>query len=295
MAHLDRVDQMGQLGQVTNKNQRSNKITALVCSGGGMQGVATIGAIQSLQERGALGDCRVFAGTSIGSVIATMCALGKDLARTVQEHMIHHEFKNRWNILNIDVALGVDSGQGIREWIHQLFPTKITFRQVHDVYGKTLIVCATNLNCRSAEYFNRHTHPDMDVRIALLLSCSVPVLFAAPLYKGCRYNDGCITDNFPVQEALRHTPNGYVLGVNLVSEESTTGSCAGDVKFQTYMTSLLESMIGTHRIVKDPRVLSLILRVPKAVHINSLNFQAPPPARRRLYEWGKQQGLQFTM
>jgi predicted acylesterase/phospholipase RssA len=270
-----------------------NKITALVCSGGGMQGCATIGAIQSLQERGALDACRVFAGTSIGSVIVAMCAVNKNIPKTVDQHMIHHDFKNHWNILNIDVALGVDSGQGIRSWIHQLFPAKITFQDIHDAYDRTLVVCATNLNCRSAEYFNRHTHPTMDIRIALLLSCSVPVMFAAPLYKGCRYNDGCITDNFPIQEALRHTPTGYVLGINLVSEEASSGTCLADVNFQTYMTSLLETMIGTHRLVNDPRVRTLNLRVPKSIHVNSLNFQASPASRRRLYEWGKQQGHQF--
>ena len=276
-------------------SQNHKAITALVCSGGGMQGVASIGAIQSLQQRGLLKACHVYAGTSIGSVIAAICALNRDIAETVNSRMIHHEFQNHWNILNIDVALGVDSGRGIREWIQQLFPSKITFQDVYDMYERTLIVCATNLNCRSAEYFNRHTHPDMDIRIALLLSCSVPVLFAAPLYKGCRYNDGCITDNFPVQEALRHAPTGYVLGVNLVSEETATAACAANVNFQTYMTSLLESMIGTHRIVSDPRVLTLYLNIPKAIHINALNFQTPPTSRRRLYEWGKEQGFNFVV
>ena len=278
-----------------NNSNNDKRITALVCSGGGMQGMASIGAIRTLKESGALDACHVFAGTSIGSVLAAVCALNKDIEQTVHSHMIHHEFKNHWNILNIDRALGVDSGQGLKDWIHQIFPSKITFQDIHDIYDRTLIVCATNLNCRSAEYFSCHTYPDMDIRTALLLSCSVPVLFSAPIYNGCRYNDGCITDNFPVQEAIRHTKSGFVLGINLLNEETATGSCSESVGFQTYMTSLLESMVGTHRIVKDPRLIVLNLRIPTAIHVNSLNFQTPPTARTSLYDWGKKKGREFLI
>lgn len=267
----------------------NSDIKAVVCSGGGMLGFASIGALHSIQKTGALKRCHTYAGTSIGSIIAAVCALNRDIRDTVKNHMLEYTFQQHWNILNIDRALGVDSGRGLKQWILRLFPHKITFQDIYDMYSRTLIICATNLSCRSAEYFSRFTHPDMDIRTALLLSCSVPVLFAAPMYQGCRYNDGCLTDNFPVQEAMRRCGKGYVLGINLVGDSSKCHT----VDFQTYMSSVLESTIGTHRVVKDARLLTLHLQVPQSIFVNPLNFQTPFHQRKQLYEWGQEQGHEY--
>ena len=60
---------------LVNKNIEA-KITTLALSGGGVKGAVYGGAIQALEESGIINDIERFSGTSAGSSVATMLAMG---------------------------------------------------------------------------------------------------------------------------------------------------------------------------------------------------------------------------
>ena len=54
--------------------------TNLVFEGGGVKGIAYIGAMQVLQEKGVLKNIKRVGGTSAGAINATLFALGYSIA-----------------------------------------------------------------------------------------------------------------------------------------------------------------------------------------------------------------------
>ena len=63
-------------------------------------------------------------------------------------------------------------------------------------------------------YFSRDTHPDMKVIDAVIMSMSIPVVFATSMYDGKTYVDGSTTEFHPVAPFYDKRPTDVaVVGV----------------------------------------------------------------------------------
>ena len=65
-----------------------------------------------------------------------------------------------------------------------------TFEQLFETCGKELRITAVSMNDASLVWFDRHTHPDMPVALAVRASTSLPFVFAPLEYEGDRFVDG---------------------------------------------------------------------------------------------------------
>lgn len=264
---------------------------AVVVGGGGIRGVALLGAVQALVEAGALGQCRTFVGTSSGALVCTALATQRDLVRTMSA-IGKHPYKPDFDLAGVTAKrkFGLDTGRNFEAWTARVLglDPSLTFEEVRRRFGSELVVCATDVTNRRAVYFGYRSHPDMAVTLALRMSCAVPMLFSAVEFQGAVYADGALVDNFPVGHA-----------VDVLGCKRPMGVCASPVvsperreltSLDAYMGSLVDCLTSARRS-PIPRCAA-VLEVDAGD--NSTNLSPGPAEVRALFRKGRDQGALFV-
>ena len=194
--------------------QTTPQFRNLVFEGGGVKGIAYIGAMEILAQRGHLNHITRVAGTSAGAINALIYALGYDIReqREILESTDFRDFMDSSFGLIRDIRrlarhFGWHKGDFFRDWIGQLIARKLgnadaTFADLKAKEGAPdLYVIGTNLSTGFAEVFSAERHADMPLVEALRISMSIPLFFAAVRH-GERedvYVDGGVQLNYPVK------------------------------------------------------------------------------------------------
>jgi predicted acylesterase/phospholipase RssA len=201
--------------------------SALVLSGGGVRGIATLGALILLQEHGCLEHVNVYSGTSIGALLAALLSIGyepDELNKEIWDINLNDlRSVDLWNFLN---NFGLDTGNKITDTLKDLFRKKninkdITFGELYKNTGKTLILTGTLVNKHKLEIFSHKTHPKCKIIDAVRISISIPFLFSSPKYENNYYSDGGILNNYPISCLEEYiNKEDHVIGINLMHEFS---------------------------------------------------------------------------
>ncbi len=155
----------------------------VVCSGGGVRGIAHIGVLHALAERGIHAEC--LAGTSAGAIVAALYAGGHST-----EAMLEF-FETRSPLKLSKLSFGkpgiIDTAK-IRAELLEYFP-----EDSFEALERRLFVAATDLlNARLVIF---ESGPLIS---PILASSSVPVMFTPTKIAGRWFADGGLIDNFPV-------------------------------------------------------------------------------------------------
>ena len=238
---------------MVQRHRVPEKVETLVVSGGGMKGVASLGAVVALKRAGALDSLKTVVGTSAGALVAA--ALATDRASLkVLESLVQTAYEPDIDLGRLLASFGVDSGRHLDRWIATLLGGQHTFSEVQKLRGIKLVVCATNLTERRAQYFSVDTAPDMDVALALRMSCSIPLYFAAVRHGGKIYVDGAVSDNFPLTWASAEFGCEGVLGIAFRPRATNPASAGLD----DYVGALIEcSTRRAYSTDDDRRVIML--------------------------------------
>jgi NTE family protein len=185
----------------------------LVFEGGGVRGIAYVGAMEVMREHGALENIRRVGGTSAGAINALILALGYDLDEQNQilDNTEFGKFKDSsWfgsNIMRLTQKFGWYKGDYFQQWIEDLIVKKLgkrnaTFQDLHDNKElPDLYVIGTNLTTRYAEVFSHEQNAEMPLAKAVRISMSIPLFFSSVSY-GTRndvFVDGGVIRNYPVK------------------------------------------------------------------------------------------------
>jgi NTE family protein len=228
----------------TTKLSAQTTYKNLVLEGGGVRGIAYAGALQALEEKHVIDSMERIAGTSVGSIIATLIAVGytsdelKDILSELKIQVFndgHFLFPGGLN--RIDKNYGWYRGKRLENYIAKLIEKKtgnadITFKQLHQLKTsnkkyKDLYVAATNLTQQKLTIFSYTNYPDMQLRTAVRASVSIPIYFTAVLLdsNGHRadkktnsydvYVDGGIIANYPIDIFDSNPELGNTLGLKL--------------------------------------------------------------------------------
>jgi NTE family protein len=233
-------------------NASSDNRVDLVFEGGGVKGIALVGAYSVLEERGY--QPNNVAGTSAGAIVAALVAAGyssKEL-HDVLATTNFHEFEDKgWEdkifALGIPLSImkdhGIYEGKRFHQWMSDLLEAKgITrFSQLRneaateDRFRYRLQVIASNVTDREllilpldAGKIGRK--PDeLEIAEAVRMSMSIPVFFEPVTVTGSDGRDRVIVDggmlsNFPVWlfDAQGREPRWPTFGLKLVSPEPKT-------------------------------------------------------------------------
>lgn len=194
----------------------------LAFEGGGIKGMAYSGAVQVLEEEGIYpGRIRRVAGASIGSLCATLVALGyssrelADLTKSTDLAFIMQDarFGKLGGAVNVFRHFGMNPGTRLFEFIGRLLEARagskdVTFAQLLERTGRELCVPVTNLTRMCTEFCHPKTTPNLSVRMAVATSMSLPVLMrprqrapgpGAGFGSEDLYTDGGVLCNYPLQ------------------------------------------------------------------------------------------------
>jgi len=211
-------------------------IRNLVFEGGGVKGVAYIGAMEALDRRGTLSGIKRVGGTSAGAINACLFALGFSIdeqkallselpfekfqdtrfAMTTDELLVKEKrFLPEWwgsalgFLATLGFSWGIHKGSFFESWIEEQVTKKVgkpgaSFKEVFERTGIELHVCAANLTTNSVEVFSPKSTPDMSVAKAVRMSMSIPFFFQPVKMKDkagreCVYVDGGVFRNFPIR------------------------------------------------------------------------------------------------
>lgn len=157
--------------------------------GGGCKGYAYIGALATLEAEGIYPrQIRRVVGTSVGSLIAMVAAVGAPtdyiLAKfptDLKTFIMDAPGGRPGSVVNVVRTHGMHPGLRAYEYLGDILQetagsADITFRQLHERFGRELCVPVTNITRMMTEYCHPKTTPHMPVRVAVRMSMSLPIL-----------------------------------------------------------------------------------------------------------------------
>ena len=164
------------------KNKSSDYF--VIFGGGGIRGVSYVGALKALRENNI--KITGYAGSSIGSVFATLCAVGYELEE-IKEFFygINIDF---FKDINFDFVnkIALSKGEVFLEWIREKLESKfykesykkgemppIRFCDLKD----ELVIYSVDITNNKFKEYSKTLTPDAEVALAVRASVSMPGLF----------------------------------------------------------------------------------------------------------------------
>jgi predicted acylesterase/phospholipase RssA len=193
----------------------------LVMKGGGVKGIAYVGALAALEEHGYQFDH--FVGTSAGAISAALLAVGyssKELGE-ILEKTNFKEFKDGWflhSLLLLPFRKGLYRGEAFRVWLEKLLRAKfpkydgalsIEFNHLNESDGeKRRLTVFASCKDRSAYHFDSTDPKDSERAISYACRCSmaIPYFFMPERIDGKWVVDGGMQNNYPIDALLRYFP-----------------------------------------------------------------------------------------
>ena len=250
----------------------------LVLSGGAARGAAFLGILHRLREDGVLRHVNTVAGTSIGSLVAVLFAQGVDMTQVLHK-IADRPFSIDIDFSTLEASFGLDDGSGLLAFVRTLVGRQ-TFGELQRATGKEIVVCATSLETRQPVYFGPRTTPDMEVAVAVRLSCTLPFLFGFAVHRGEAYVDGGLVDNFPVK-AARAAGCRRILGLRFKQPTPK----AVPTTLTEYVVALMASMAWQTNLEDQlcRTTIELAVEPDKA-----LDFSMTPETLQALFDLGYQ-------
>ena len=186
-------------------------IKNIVFAGGGARIFSHFGFIKALEENNLLKSIENYIGTSIGSLTALCIILGYTTEQLINIFSRIDLLKtidiDADNLFNYFTNFGLDNGERYIRIIHILIKKKlgqssITFKELYNKTNKKLAICVTNLSRMKSEIFDIETQPDMDIVLAIRMSCCYPYVFTPVKFNDDLYVDGGVLNNYPINYFL---------------------------------------------------------------------------------------------
>lgn len=255
----------------------------LVLSGGGVKGIAHLGAIKFLEEKGMMKNIDTIAGTSVGGLIGGLYMIGynaDELYKFIE--MFDLTKIKSINFNNIFTEYGIDDGKIFEHILTKLFllkqiPLDITFKQLYKKTGKKLIVTATCINTKEQHYISYLTYPDMTVIMGIRMTTCVPFWMIPIKYNNMLFVDGGCIDNYPIKIFNDEIEN--VLGLFLC-EKKTYVETINNI--ESYIMSVIKCLSESLILnVGDKNTIKII--IPET---NMINFNMDKNDKKKLFDCG---------
>ncbi|HEU4648673.1 MAG TPA: patatin-like phospholipase family protein [Gemmatimonadales bacterium] len=186
----------------------------LVLSGGGMKGLAHIGVLKALEERGLVPSLVV--GSSIGSLVGAAWACGQSLA-DMERRAIAVQRRQVFKVAHTDMALrrllspAIYRREPLETLIHSLVGD-CTFRDLQ----RRLLVNTVDLNSGRQVVWGMPGRDHAPLADVVFASCALPGIFPPRQIDGRWYVDGAVVENLPVRVAAAADP-APIIAVNVAA------------------------------------------------------------------------------
>lgn len=281
------------------KNLDSFKYTCLF-GGGAIRGAAHVGVLKALDELGVVPD--VFAGSSVGSIVAALCAVGYDY-KELEEIFLSVNFE-----LFRDISFGfaqkfaLSKGEVFLNWFRELIEKKVYKDQYVEGNNppvkfkdidKELVVITTNMKDFTCNEFSSYVTPDFEIAMAVRISCCMPGLMRAVNIDDKLLVDGDLMKGKPMwslSENLKNSKN-RILEIRL--EGTFDGSDINPIEYvngmYTCMTSFETDFVRS--IYKDSDMYDYL--VINTGNVIVVDFNYPADKRSDIINAGYEQTISY--
>lgn len=241
------------------------KKIGLALSGGGARGVAHIGVLRALAEKGI--EIDVLSGTSAGAIVATWHSAGlsiEQMLEIVAESSLFKAFKI------VIPNTGLTSLSYLKERLAKVIP-----EDNFSTLKKPTYIAISNLNKGQLEV--RHEGPLFDVVTA---SSSIPLIFKPVEIDGEIYVDGGVFCNLPVDPIKDKVD--YTIGVDVMpavewENKSLNGWFGIGIRcfeLSVHANSLAQKQLCDHLIEVEEAVAFHTFQFNKYKELEELGYQA---------------------
>lgn len=208
--------------------------TNLVFQGGGVKGIAYIGALQVLEQQAILPAVENVAGTSAGAITATLVALGYE-PDEIAEMMFRLDFSKledgrAGGFFRLFRRYGFFKGDYFLNWMRCAVQAKTDNR--HTTFAElaanpeflNLKLFTTDVNAGTIQELSAEATPSLEVALAVRMSMSIPYFFASVEHGAFPPNDprerrvfvdGGVLFNYPItvfdDDSINPRTLGFVL------------------------------------------------------------------------------------
>ena len=256
----------------------------LALSGGGIKGVAHLGALKALEENNI--EVAAIAGSSVGSIIASLYGAGYSCSalKEIIYEQNFTQFKDGFilNLYRLIFRYGVYRGQSILDWLEDKLQAKgiITFS---DLKVDARIVVSDISSC-CAKVFSKQNTPDYSVAKAVRMSLSIPVLYQPCFYEHRFCVDGGLINNLPLtvfKNSSRPTLGLLIVSSSIKAEQEINN-------FLDYLAVIIDTSISINELRQIELSRSKVISIP-TTEISSINFNLSLAEKKQLYNCGYQQ------
>lgn len=280
----------------------------LVCKGGGIKGIALVGAICCLEEYGY--EFKNLAGTSVGAIVTSLLAVGYT-AKEIKEIMFNLDYKSFEDknflqsvpyigqLTSLIVSKGIYSGNFIENFLREKFKEKgkTSFKDISENGNSKLKIIATDLTNHQLmilpddlEKYNINPL-DFDIASAVRMSISIP-FFYNPIILNKRKNptyivDGGLISNFPIWLFdVENIPKWPTFGLNLYDDVPQSCCNKTNINLLNFLIDVIQTSLSTNEEIyfKDSD-RSRIINIP-TLGINSIDFNISEKQMIDLYNSG---------
>ena len=211
----------------------------VVLGGGGVRGIAHVGVLRALSERGVvIGE---IIGTSIGAIVGAAAAAGVDWEQLSERAQRFSKddivMVNRWALLLNGIRqTSVFTAERLMEFIHEVVPA-VGWSDLKTAFSLN----AVDVQTARVEWFGAGGRMDVPLHDAIYASAALPLYYPPAEFGGSYYIDGGILDPLPIERALERGAE-RVIAVDLSTELN-----------QDAAAEISKGLVGVHH-----RVLSVL-------------------------------------
>lgn len=267
--------------------------STLVLSGGGIKGLAYVGAFIELENRNFLKNIKNILSVSSGALFGLLLIIGytsKEMLDLVSE-------LDFTLIQNIDpdgafdflINYGIDNGDNLEKFIKSLLRNKgysenITFLELYNKIKVYYRCYAVQINDSIYKEFSYKETPNYTVIFGIRSSMCVPIYFFPLIdpYTNDIYIDGGIINNYPIhllsEDEKKSTLGLYLSGSHLKKEVINT--------FDEYIYKIFRIMLleKSKHIVKANKHRTIIIPV---IEYSVMDFNLNKEDRLKIVSYGK--------
>lgn len=187
------------------ENHISSEFDTLVLSGGSINGIIILGALQYLKDKNLINNIKYYIGTSIGAVIVYLLIIGYTPVEIIVYLCTnYHMFEKLkcFNVVSASRGEGAVSFSNISDELEKMTINKVgkvlNMRDLESRFEKKFICVTYNTTKCRAEFLSGENTPDLPCLTALRMTCNLPLVFETYKYGDSFYIDGGLVNNFPL-------------------------------------------------------------------------------------------------
>lgn len=270
----------------------SLKPVALIMKGGGIKGLAYVGALQELTKHY---QFNWFVGTSAGAISAVLLGSGYTIAELkgiLEETSFHDKIKTSFfkrYFVNLLFKGGLHEGMKFTNWLQELLSEKLDMPnevRLEDL-PKRVSIYATKRYERAVIFDSENSKKETSAAFAVRCSMSIPLFFVPQKMEGLHVFDGGVQNNYPVNILLEHNPGTEFIGLYLGDEHFQGHKRPNNIFFDLLSITTEANDYDALRRYRDNTV------VIDTAPISTLNFDLSKDEKEFLLECGRVYAIKF--